>query len=223
MVSVVDFFVSINKIALFAFLVVLGFLIFEIKKTMDDKKKDAKPTVPQFVDAVQPGPQAAQNSTPLPPVSKPIKKSNHNNSIGTAIMILIGVISLIGLIIVMVLTYNTKAARTRISSTPVPIVREISSAGLKVYDRNWAEIESKKKDKAKPGEVLYIGIQTIVEADIDRARIKVNERDWQIGHITTLYNPKLKVYYKEYTVATGTAQLKIDAQLHSASDGWLGD
>ncbi|MFZ2026480.1 MAG: hypothetical protein WAV30_04300 [Microgenomates group bacterium] len=223
MVSVVDFFVSINKIALFAFVVVLGFLIFEIKKTMDDKKKEEKPTVPQFVDAVQPGPVAAQNSTPLPAAPKPIKKSNHNNSVGTVIMILIGVVSLIGLIVVMVLTYNTKAARTRISSTPVPIVREISSAGLKVYDTDWTEIEGKKKDKTKPGEVLYIAIQTIVEADIDRARIKINERDWQIGHITTLYNPKLKVYYKEYTVATGTAQLKIDAQLHSASDGWLGD
>lgn len=224
MVSVVDFFVSINKIALFAFVVVLGFLIFEIKKTMDDKKKEEKPTVPQFVDAVQPGPvAAAPNSTPLPAAPKPIKKSNHNNSVGTIILIIIGVISLIGLVVVMVLTYNTKAARTRISSTPVPIVREISSAGLKVYDGTWTEIESKKKDKAKPGEVLYIAIQTIVEADIDRARIKINERDWQIGHITTLYNPKLKVYYKEYTVATGTAQLKIDAQLHSASDGWLGD
>lgn len=224
MVSVVDFFVSINKIALFAFVVVLGFLIFEIKKTIDDKKKEEKPTVPQFVDAVQPGPvAAAPNSTPLPTAPKPIKKSNHNNSVGTIIMIIIGVVSLIGLIVVMVLTYNTKAARTRISSTPVPIIREISSAGLKVYDANWVEIESKKKDKAKPGEMLYVAIQTIVEADIDRARIKINERDWQIGHITTLYNPKLKVYYKEYTVATGTAQLKIDAQLHSASDGWLGD
>lgn len=225
MVSVVDFFVSINKIALFAFVVVLGFLVFEIKKTIDDKKKEEKPVVPQFVDAVQSGPQAAAtpNSTPLPTASKPIKKNNHNNSVGTMFMIGIGVISLIGLIVVMVLTYNTKAARTRISSTPVPIVREISSAGLKVYDTNWMEIESKKKDKAKPGEVLYIAIQTIVEADIDRARIKINEKDWQIGHITTLYNPKLKVYYKEYTVATGTAQLKIDAQLHSASDGWLGD
>lgn len=225
MISVVDFFISINKIALLAFVIVLGFLIFEIRKMMDDRKKEEKPVVPQFVDTVQPGPQAAAtpNSTPLPTTSKPIKKNTHSNTFGTMFMILIGVISLIGLIIVMIFTYNTNAARTRISSTPVPIVREISSAGLKVYDMNWTEIESKKKDKAKPGEILYIAIQTIVEADIDRARIKVNEKDWQIEHITTLYNPKLKVYYKEYAVATGTAQLKIDAQLHSASDGWLGD
>ena len=73
------------------------------------------------------------------------------------------------------------------------------------------------------GKKIIIGIQTIVEADIDRARIKINTKDWQISDITTLFNPQLKVYYREYIVATGTAQLKIDAQLHSASDGWLGE
>ncbi|MFZ2206101.1 MAG: hypothetical protein WA061_06660 [Microgenomates group bacterium] len=222
MTSIVDFFVSINKIALVAFVVVFGFLIFEVKKMLDEKKKEEKLTVPSFVDAVKASPTAAQNSTPLPPSQvQPIKKNEHGTN--AMIMIIIGVISLLGLLVVMIVTFNTKAAQKRVASTPVPIVREISSAGLKVYDTNWVEVESKKTDKAKPGEKLYIAIQTIVEADIDRARIKVNTRDWQISDITSLFNPTLKVYYKEYIVATGTAQLKIDAQLHSASDGWLGD
>lgn len=222
MTSIVDFFVSINKIALIAFVVVFGFLVFEVKKMLDEKKKEEKLTVPSFVDAVKASPTATQNSTPLPPSQvKPIKKNEHGTN--AMIMIIIGVISLLGLLVVMIVTFNTKAAQKRVASTSVPIVREISSAGLKVYDTNWVEVESKKTDKAKPGEKLYIAIQTIVEADIDRARIKVNTRDWQISDITSLFNPTLKVYYKEYIVATGTAQLKIDAQLHSASDGWLGD
>lgn len=224
MASIVDFFVSINKIALFAFVVVLGFLIFEVKKTIDEKKREEKLTVPSFVDTAKASPTAANNSTPLPPsqvIITPIKKNEHGTNAG--IMIIIGVISLLGLLVVMIVTFNTKAAQKRIASTPVPIIREISSAGLKVYDSNWVEVEGKKTDKAKPGEKLFIAIQTIVEADIDRARIKVNTRDWQISDITSLFNPTLKVYYKEYIVATGTAQLKIDAQLHSASDGWLGD
>jgi hypothetical protein len=160
------------------------------------------------------------NSTPLPPIV-PLKKKGEGGS--PILMIGIGVISLFVVVGIMIVTYNTNLKKQKIATTPVPIVREISSAGLKVYDTEWNEIENKQKDKAKPGEKLYIGIQTIIEADIDRARIKINERDWQIAHISTLFNPQLKVYYREYIVATGTAQLKIEAQLHSASDGWLGD
>lgn len=215
----IDFVVSINKIALFAFFVVLGFLVYEVKKMSDDKKKKEKLVVPQFNDKIQVQPPAVANSTPLPPLT-PIKKNEKGSPL---LMIIIGVISLIGVIVLIVITYNINLKKQKIASTPVPIIREITSAGLKVYDTHWVEIESKKNEKAKPGDKLYIGIQTIVEADIDRARIKINARDWQISDITTLFNPQLKVYYKEYVIATGTAQLKIDAQLHSASDGWLGD
>lgn len=221
MEGIIEFFVSINKIALFAFVAVLGFLLFEVKKMMDEKKKVEKPTIPQFNDTVNPHPQTQVNSTPLPPVITSQKKSNGGGS--PILMIGIGVVSLFVVIGIMIITFKTSQKKQKIATTTVPIIREISSAGLKVYDSDWNEIESKKKDKATPGEKLYVGIQTIVEADIDRARIKVNEPDWQIAHITTLFNPKLKVYYKEYIVATGTAQLKIEAQLHSASDGWLGD
>jgi len=220
MVGFIDFIVSINKIALFAFIVVLGFLVYEVKKMIDERKKSEKPVVPQFEDTIQGSPKASMNNTPLPPSVVLPKKPERGSS---ALMIGIGATTLLIVVGIMVVTYNTNLKKQEGETAQVPIIREISSAGLKVYDENWNEIEKKKKDKAKPGEKLYIGIQTIVEADIDRARIRVNERDWQIAHITTLFNPQLEVYYKEYIVATGTAQLKIEAQLHSASDGWLGD
>lgn len=213
----IDFVVSINKVALVAFFAVLAFLIFEIKKMVDEKRKKEKPVVPQFNDKMQQKP-AAVNSTPLPALI-PLKKDEKGGN--PLLMIAIGVISLIGVTILMVTSYTTSVKKQRTAA--IPIVREIQSAGLRVYDANWMQIENKKNEKAKPGEKLYIGLQTIVESDIDRARIKVNSNDWQISDITTLFNPKLKVYYREYIVATGTAQLKIDAQLHSASDGWLSD
>ncbi|MCX6730864.1 MAG: hypothetical protein NTZ55_03375 [Candidatus Roizmanbacteria bacterium] len=213
----VDFVVSINKVALLAFVVVLAFLLFEIKKMMDEKRKKEKPVVPQFNDKMQQKP-AAVNSTPLPAIV-PLKKNE--KTVNPLLMIAIGIISLVGVVVIMVASYKTSVNKQRTAS--IPIVRQIQSAGLKVYDTNWMEIEKKKNEKAKPGEKLYIGLLTIVESDIDRARIKVNANDWQISDITTLFNPKLKVYYREYIVATGTAQLKIDAQLHSASDGWLSD
>ena len=213
----IDFVVSINKIALVAFVVVLGFLVYELKKMADEKKKKEKPTVPQFNDKVIVQPFAAANNTPLP-ASVTVKKNEKGGN--SFLMIIIGVIFLGGVIALIVFSYKTNLAKQKEAATQIPIIREITSAGLKVYDSNWIDIESKKINKAKPGEKLYIGIQTIVEADIDRARIKVNSDDWQISDITTLYNPQLKVYYKEYIVATGTAQLKIEAQLHSASEGW---
>ncbi len=215
MESFIEFIVSINKIALLSFIAVFGFLIFEIKKMMNEKKKIEKPIIPQFNDVVK------NNSTPLPPPPPPPQKKSEGGS--PILMIVLGIIALLVVVGIMIITYNTNIRKKQLATTTVPIIREISSAGLKVYDKDWSEIENNKKDKAKPGEKLYIGIQTIVEADIDRARIKVNERDWQVAHITTLFNPQLKVYYKEYIVATGTAQLKIEAQLHSASDGWLGE
>ena len=220
MESVINFVVSINKIALFAFFAVLGFIVYEIKKTLDDKKKKEKPVVPQFNDKMQVQPLPAINSTPLAPTT-PLHTAEKGGN--PFLMIIIGVVSFIMVGVLSLFAYRINLEKQKVAATSVPIVREISSAGLKVYDTQWGEIESKKNNKAKFGEKLYIGIQTIVEADIDRARIKVNAKDWQIADITTLFNPSLKVYYKEYIVATGTAQLKIDAQLHSASDGWLGD
>lgn len=215
----IEFIVSINKIALLAFIVVLGLLIVEVKKMIDEKKKNEQPVVPQFKDVIKNDLKAVINNTPLPPLPTLQKKPKGGNSI---LMIGIGMTTFLVVMGIVVVTYNTNLKQKKATAS-IPIIREISSAGLKVYDTNWNEIENKKKDKAKQGEKLYIGIQTIVEADIDRARIKVNERDWQVSQITTLFNPQLKVYYREYIVATGTAQLKIDAQLHSASDGWLGD
>ena len=218
--GIIDFVVSINKIALLAFAVVLGFLVYETKKMIDEKKKKEKPIVPKFDANMQILPLPIANTTPIhaPDENKKIEKAGN-----PFLMIIIGAVSLIGVGILIVVSYMTNAQMKKAASAPVPIVREITSAGLKVYNHSWAEISDKKGAVAKPGDILYIGIQTIIEADIDRARIKINAKDWQISDITTLFNPQLKVYYREYNVATGTAQLKIDAQLHSSSDGWLGD
>lgn len=221
MEGIIDFVVSINKIALLAFVVVSGFLVYEIKKMIEESKKKEKPIVPQFNANIQIAPLPVANTTPLR--SSLTDKKPERAGGRPLLMIIIGVVSLIGVTVLIIISYMTNLKMKKASQTSVPIVREITSAGLKVYNANWAEIDDKKGTVAQPGDKLYIGIQTIVEADIDRARIKINARDWQITDITTLFNPLLKVYYREYIVATGTAQLKIDAQLHSASDGWLGD
>lgn len=217
--GIIDFVVSINKIALLAFFAVSGFLVYEVKKMIDEKKRKEKPIVPQFNEKMVIAPFEVAHNAPLNSLH-PDKKIDKGGR--PLLMIIIGVVSLAGVVVLIIISYRTNQLQ-KVAITSVPIVREIQSAGLKVYNPSWVEIDDKKGTIAKPGDKLYIGIQTIVEADIDRARIKINARDFQISDITTLFNPQLKVYYREYIVATGTAQLKIDAQLHSASDGWLGD
>lgn len=213
MTSVLEFVGSVNKIAIIAFIAVLGFLVYEAKRMIDDKKRHEKPTVPTL-ELVAAQKQPVQNFTPLPKVEK--KEHSYGG------LIAIGVVAFLILIGVAVY-FITSQIRAKKSTPVAPIVTEISSAGLRIYSLDWKEYTDLKTKRPMPGEKVYIGIQTIQEADIDRARIKVNERDWQISDITTSFNPDLKVYYKEYEIATGTAMLKIAAQLHSASDGWLGD
>ena len=82
--------------------------------------------------------------------------------------------------------------------------------GLKVFTNAWIEINENETGKMlKPGMKVYIGIQTIDEADIDRARIKINEKDWNVAHITSQFNKDKKVYYREYTVASSESKLKL--------------
>lgn len=213
MSSFVEFIVSVNKIALLAFIAVLGFLIYEGKRLHDEKKKHEKPTIPtlDLKKNIEP-PKASY--TPLPQLTKKEKSF--------PLLAVVGVISFV--IIIGVSIYLVRSQATAKKSIPIaPIITEVSSAGLRIYDRNWNEYKDFKERRPKDGEIVYIGIQTIVEADIDRARIKINEKDWKINDITTSFNEDHKVYYKEYIIATGTALLQISAQLHSASDGWLGD
>ena len=79
MIGIIDFVVSINKIALIAFFTVLAFLIFEIKKMAEEKKKKEKPVVPQFIGDITIQSSPVANSTPLPPpLIINYKKSDQN-------------------------------------------------------------------------------------------------------------------------------------------------
>lgn len=222
MESILSFFISINKVALLAFVVVLGFLVYEFYLYWKEKQKTKKPSIPQFTPTTEAVHVPVVQASTRPQNVEPLKKTLRDQP---KVIIIIGVITILIIVSFFLYFFIIQLNKKKTIVTPVPILREVSSAGLKVFTKYWTEIKSDEKTsiQIKPGEIVYIGIQTIEEADIDRARIKVNKNDWEIKDITTTFNPKLKVYYKEYLVATGTAQLKIDAQLHSASDGWLGD
>lgn len=222
--GIIDFLLSVNKISLVAFLGVLGFLVYEILLLRNERLKKQKPVLPQFnatsiVNTAVMQQQAAA-VVELPKKIDPVKQTKISPLL-IAILILTALF-FIGFTLYMVFS-NTSSKKTE-SNTPKIVIQEVSSPGLKVFSNSWIEVNENDSNQAlKPGVKLYIGIQTIDEADIDRARIKINEKEWNVAHITSQFNKDKKVYYREYTIASGESKLKIDAQLHSETDGWLGD
>ena len=222
--GIIDFLLSVNKISLVAFLGVLGFLVYQISLLRNERLKKQKPVLPQFnatsiVNTAVMQQQAAA-VVELPKKVEQVKQTKISPLL-IAILILTALF-FIGFILYMVFS-NTSNKKVE-SNTPKIVIQEISSPGLKVFTNAWIEINENETGKIfKSGMKVYVGIQTIDEADIDRARIKINEKDWNVAHITSQFNKDKKVYYREYTIASGESKLKIDAQLHSETDGWLGD
>jgi len=132
------------------------------------------------------------------------------------LLLIFGILSFFGFA-----NYNKKELKTVIS--PTPVIDFITSKGIKIFNENFQPIADKDIDQIKPGEDIVIGVETINNTDINRARIRVNTTSWQNKDITTDFYPKDKIYYIKYKVASDESRLKIEAQLHSVADGWLSD
>ncbi len=104
---------------------------------------------------------------------------------------------------------------------PTPIVDFVASRGIRVYNDNWIELSEGQLQNLGVNQKLIIGIETIKESDIDMARIRVNDTVWKDEDSTSKFNKAKNVFFREYTVSSQSAFLKIDSQLHSKSDGWL--
>lgn len=221
--GIISFLLSVNKISLVAFLGVLGFLVYEVSLLRKEQLKKQKPNIPQFNTATVIDKKVLQQqAATVVQVKKQVTAKDTKTSPLLIILPIVAILCFSGISAYIVLTNRQQKAAE--SKVPKIIVNEISSPGLKVFDQSWAEITDKNVvGLLNNGGKVYIGIQTIDEADIDRARIKVNQKDWNIRDISERFNAEKKMYYIEYTVASGSSQLKIDAQLHSSSDGWLGD
>jgi len=106
---------------------------------------------------------------------------------------------------------------------PTPIINFVASRGIRVYNDNWIELTDVQLQNLNINQKIYIAIESIRDVDIDLARIRVNEALWKDENTTNKYNKDKNIYYKEYIVNSQSAFLKIDAQLHSKSEGWLGE
>jgi len=92
-----------------------------------------------------------------------------------------------------------------------------------MYNEKWQELSEEEIKTIRPGTKIIIGIEKINDQNIDMARIKINQGAWDEKSITSHFNQEKNVFYREYQVATNDAFLKIEAQLHSRTEGWLGE
>jgi len=213
--DVVYFLTSINKVSLIAFFSTLGVLIYEVVLFKKETQQKAKPKIPNFQENINPQLNQAQTINQ----EKSTKITRPNNLvliISIILVVLFGIAAYIGF-------SQTTKETTNSTLTPTPIINFITSKGIKVYNSEFQSISEDLLGNIQSGEEIIIGVETIPTADIDRARIRVNKQEWENGDITLNYSDKLKVYYIKYMVASDESKLKVEAQLHSSSEGWLGD
>lgn len=214
--DILQFILSVNKISLLAFLATLGFLSYEFYLLKKEKNKKNKPTVPKF----DPASNVQNLDKKIVVVKTPQETHTKKNSNGLLIIILLFSIIILGGILGYGIS-GTSGLSAKKSQSKI-IIQEMESKGIKIYSNQWVELKNKDIADLKQDDIIIISVVSIPGAGIDQARIKINEQAWQTNHITTNFNKSYNVFYKEYTVSSQEAKLKIDAQLHSSKDGWLG-
>jgi len=222
MEEIVNFFSSISKISLISFFITLILLIYQIylfKKEIKEKKNRLK--LPDFKEL---------DSTKIKQNSLVIEKNKKNNELlsysfffGKSFFFLI--LFLVSfLVFIFGVIKNKTPQELPVNQSVVNEEKKIILTGkIKIYNEKWQELNDEELKSLKPGKKIIIGVEKVGFSDIDMARIKVNQGTWDEKTITQSFNPEKNVFYREYQVATSDSFLKIEAQLHSKKEGWLGD
>jgi hypothetical protein len=216
-VDLFSFLSSVNKIGLIAFLLTSGFLAYQfylIKKEIKNTSKVKQ--IPDFIEKGDISTTAFKKEVILKEEKKSFKRYNKLSFIITLLVFL----SLGGYLIFTFKVSRVPSGEPK-SFTVTPIIKFVASNGIKIYNQKWEEISEDKIDQLKPGELILVALSTIENADIDKARIRINKDRWEKDDETINYNQQKKVFFKEYQIATDSPFLRIEGQLHSKVDGWL--
>lgn len=210
---------SINKIAIVAFAITFFFICYEIYLLIKEKKTKRKPIIPEFkVD------QKYGRVKIATLVTKKEEKEFYQKSNPRLIIFLIILMFLFGGVFLLGIVVKEENVNPNLSNvSPAPLVKIVSSPGIKIYNEKWEEVPDEKLTFLKDGDKIFIGIKNIFGVDTDKARIRINADKWVEKNETGDLNQKFNLFYKEYQIATNETKLKIEAQLHSRKEGWLGE
>lgn len=209
---------SVNKISIIAFVITLGFLIFEFYLYQrEGKRKEKIADIPNF----NPDQKVALPTTGV--INKEnvtVRKSTLPMLITIVFFIFFTLLSLVGL------TVALRPPQTKSQAAIRPKITILSSNGIRIFNTEWRVLTSKELTVLQPGNIVYIGLSTIdnpeLKNEIHQARIRINETEWREDHVTKNFNSLYNVFYREYQIPLGTTGIAIQAQLHSQQSGWLG-
>jgi hypothetical protein len=206
----------INKFSLLAFIATLGVLVYQVYQLKKDSKSTHEtPVIPDFND------NAAVPSINFSPLNtkvetEPVK--SHNMNLIILIVITVGIVLFIFFSIFM--KGNKK---TEVDNKEEPLIKLAASKGIKVYDSSWSELNEAKIAALKGGDEVIVGIERTTDPGIDKARIRLNKAAWDTSDEDLTFDKTTNIFYKKFAIATDSAFLKIEAQLHHTKDGWLGE
>jgi hypothetical protein len=219
-----DIFSLLSYLNIFAFLlfiivgVFLGYQIYLFKKEIKLEKKLNKIPDLKLEKANQLKVKISQQSIIEKKEGKIYKKGKIYNIIIPALILI-----LIAGYLISDFLGKSKKENVKNYTPQSPKIEYLASSGIKIYNENWEEITDESASNLKEGDRIYIGLETINDPNIDKARLRVNRDIWLPVDETANFLPDKNIFYKEYIIATDSTMLKIDGQLHSKVDGWLGE
>lgn len=206
---------SLNKLSIVAFIITVIILFYEVYLLSRDKGKKSMPNIPAFNEKVNP-PTMKFTALKVDNQIKTFKKNNKLLIINLIVFLVVfAVTSIIGL-------NDIRLSSTQKNTTSLDNTNLIYSKGIIIFDKDWNELKNEGIKRIKTGDKIILGVDKINNSDIDMARIKVNEPSWSLENTTLNFDKIHNVFYQEYQIASNESSLKVDAQLHSKSKGWLG-
>ncbi|GIW63119.1 MAG: hypothetical protein KatS3mg090_0945 [Patescibacteria group bacterium] len=100
-------------------------------------------------------------------------------------------------------------------------IKKVESKGIMLFDKNWNLLSDQEAEQLTAGSSIFIGIEKTQDANITKARIKVNSDQWSADNETTEYNKDYNVFYIPYIIKETDVGLDIQAELYSQVAGWL--
>ncbi len=218
----IDFLLSLNKISLLFFLFTLSALIYEYYLFKKEKFKNKLPQIPQFEEKYVN--KKGDNSSIIMIQSKEnvkIKTPSNNK-----IIISLVITSFIAIILIanfFIEFSNLKKQDNNLNSSKKTIIQTIESPGVFIYNKNFELLNEDKLKEISQGAEIIVGIKTVSDPTIDKARIRINKDYWSLNDEINQFDEKRQIYYRSYQISSNESKLKIEAQLHSTVDGWLGE
>ena len=161
------------------------------------------------------------NFTPLTTKAEPIRQGPGHSQSQVMIYAIVALITLAVIVVAGIVYSRVKGSGSTGEVSNKPSVSYIESSGIYLYDSSWNALSDDMFASLKKGDSILIGIKTIDGTDIDKARLRVNQQEWLDTDETTQFDQEHGVYYRSYTIPQEQDAMAIEAELHSAVDGWL--